>query len=772
MDTPEPPKRALILAGGGMKVAFQAGVLQVLLDEAGMTFDHVDGASGGTFNLAMLCQGLSGHRIADNWRQMRPLRIVQPNLTSSGTSLARLERLANGVFPTWGLDFNAIQSSKLSATFNVYDFTRNELVVLEPADMTPELLLACVSLPMWFPAVRRAGDILIDSVYLTDANLDEAIARGADELWVIWTVSRRAKWRRGFINQYFQTIETVANGHFKRTFERIERSNAALAAGRHSEFERPISVRVLYGEVPLHYLVNFSSIMFRQAVDRGVQAGRAWCREAGIAFEPLPSAPKGVRRVRFTEEMAGAIGLGEDRPANGEARGVEEGTRLTVHLDIETDDLDGMLHEPAHEAQARGWVECAVLGGRQAIEDGWFNLFIRGADGTREMRYRLFFRTADGQQLTLTGVKYLRDDPGFDAWKDATTLYVQLRRGFIGPDGDGPVIAAGIIKISALAFARQLTTFRGTGPGPLGDLRSVARFETSFVANLLGAYRSREGAPRTSTPPPVSTSGWRLTDARSGVVLRTTGEGAPVFVVPGLEGSGESCLRLAAAVIGGGPEEEERCRPVLVDYSGEQLGEFDALVDTVARLIADHANGTFDLWCQSFGTVLGASALIRAGLTPRRLLLGSAFRTLPAWKLALLPPLLRATPDVVYRASRGSLSRWEFGPVGDNDHHEFFGALEGLSKADLGRRLGWLRGRDFEPQFRSLRFERGSVWLGEADRLEHVKRELEFFRGLETDRGPQVFVIPGCGHVVLPPQAIAETVDRMTRWFWHAEQLA
>ena len=45
-------KRSLILAGGGLKVCYQAGVLQVWLDEAGLTFDHADGASGGTFNLA------------------------------------------------------------------------------------------------------------------------------------------------------------------------------------------------------------------------------------------------------------------------------------------------------------------------------------------------------------------------------------------------------------------------------------------------------------------------------------------------------------------------------------------------------------------------------------------------------------------------------------------------------------------------------------------------------------------------------------------------
>ena len=41
------PKRSLMLAGGGVKVAYQAGVLQVWLDEAGLEFDHADGAQGG-----------------------------------------------------------------------------------------------------------------------------------------------------------------------------------------------------------------------------------------------------------------------------------------------------------------------------------------------------------------------------------------------------------------------------------------------------------------------------------------------------------------------------------------------------------------------------------------------------------------------------------------------------------------------------------------------------------------------------------------------------
>ena len=57
------PRRSLLLAGGGIRVAYQAGVL-VALEEAGLRFHHADGTSGGTFNLAMLLSGVHRRRRA------------------------------------------------------------------------------------------------------------------------------------------------------------------------------------------------------------------------------------------------------------------------------------------------------------------------------------------------------------------------------------------------------------------------------------------------------------------------------------------------------------------------------------------------------------------------------------------------------------------------------------------------------------------------------------------------------------------------------------
>ena len=196
--------RALVMAGGGLKVGFQAGVLQVWLDEAGLTFDHADGASGGCFNLAMYCEGRSGKQIADAWRNIEPLEGIGVDLLDllGGKALMSMDRFRENVLrEAWGLDWEAIRRSPRLGTFNLCNFTRQRLEVVEQSGMDEDRLVSAVSLPMWFPPVKIDGDDYIDAVYLTDGNLEEAIRRGADEIWAIWTVSRAGQWRDGFVKQ-------------------------------------------------------------------------------------------------------------------------------------------------------------------------------------------------------------------------------------------------------------------------------------------------------------------------------------------------------------------------------------------------------------------------------------------------------------------------------------------------------------------------------------------------------------------------------------------
>lgn len=493
-------RRSLILAGGGLKVAFQAGVLQVWLDEAGVKFNHADGASGGVFNLAMYCQGMTGREIADNWRKLDPTKGIAPNWKMLfklfyADSLLTMDRFRKNVFTGWGLDWDRIRSSEKEATFNVYNFTKHELAIIEPAEMSEDMLVAAVSLPMWFPPVTVDGETYIDAVYATDANIEEAVRRGADELWVIWTVSDKNRWRNGFIANYFQIIEAASNSNLKRVLRRIEENNKAIREKGGGEFGRPIKVRLLKAEVPLHYLINFSREHIAETVNLGVLMARKWCTENNIELDPGKQIelerPAQARPVSFTEEMKGYVSFLDCGYEEGYRKGRQEKNRLMFHLTIAVDNVDSFVTEPLHEVPAMGYVECAAMGGRMPVTKGTFNLFVdEQTPASKRMLYRLFFNDAEGNLYTLSGYKEVKDDPGFDAWKDTTTLFVHILKGHVraGDDLGSEIAATGIIRIGILDFARQLTTFRSKGSGLSGAAFTILYFGKFFLRNLWDIY--------------------------------------------------------------------------------------------------------------------------------------------------------------------------------------------------------------------------------------------------------------------------------------------
>ena len=289
-------KRSLMLAGGGLKIAFQAGVLQVWLDEAGIEFEHGDGVSAASFNLAMWVQGFSGTQIADNWRRFRPFAAVDVNWSQLllrsfyAKSFFELNPFRKKFFREWGLDFEKIRASPRDATFNVYNFSTHTLRPVEPDELTEDLLIATASLPVWFPPVQIDGETYIDAVFNTATNLEEAIRRGADELWVIWTTSQRGQWRNGFLGNFFGIFEATTNHAYKQMLARIAASNEAIASGAPGEFGRIIRVREIKSEVSLHYLFNFNQRRFREEVEHGVASARAWCDANNISHKKAQKA--------------------------------------------------------------------------------------------------------------------------------------------------------------------------------------------------------------------------------------------------------------------------------------------------------------------------------------------------------------------------------------------------------------------------------------------------------------------------------------------------
>jgi hypothetical protein len=386
----------------------------------------------------------------------------------------------------WKLDWKKINGAQRLGTFNVYNFSKNQLRVIEHKEMNEDLLVACVTLPMWFAPVTIDGDRYIDGVYLTDANLMEAIRRGADELWIVWTVSRKAQWKGGFIGTYFQIIETTANGHLQRDLDRIEASNKAIAEGKSGEFGRPIKVEMLAAEVPLHYLVNVASPEFTAAVEQGIADARAWCREKGITL--AAPAKQDLMALTFSETMQGPFALGVTDPEEGRRRGLAEGTSLALHGNIRIDAFDRFVNQADHAGSLTGTVDFNVsqFGKGMAASRGVFNLFNPGGKGKEGLKHFIYEGAFEhnGKPYYLAGHKDVRE--GGDLWKDTTTLYTRLHE---GSDARGKVVGAGVLTLGAddlMALLRTVEVHNASSEGE--RLAVLIRFFRLFLGNLWDSY--------------------------------------------------------------------------------------------------------------------------------------------------------------------------------------------------------------------------------------------------------------------------------------------
>lgn len=511
--------RSLLLAGGGLKVGYQAGCLQVF-HELDVTFDHVDAASGGCLNAAMIASGKTGTEIANQWRTMPAGAFTTPDwrnyyrtfwMRSVGTS----DGLRHIFRDIWKLDFRTIRNRKDTIfTFNHYDFAEKRVVVVENKDLDEDVLIASGALLWWLPAIWSEKRWRFDAVWCTDANVGEAVRRGADEIWAIWTVSDTPELRDGFIAEYFHLIETVANAKFKEEWSEIAAVNAAIAnngdpiSGPGQDLRlgagfdpkavaklppppgrKTIKQHLIRQEVPVHYLFNFSGDRMAAAVEMGVRDARACARAIGLLPPVLvypavqPAAPG--EALTYSETMRGFFAPGAADPADGDERGRHDGNALDLYLDVDTAALDAFLHHPEHQAKVNGTVDCPLISGTpMQVTAGSFNLFVNDRDvwgvtvpGRKRMLYTLEFGDAQGTQFQLRGEKYVYEGRGFTLLTDTTTCFVWISSFDKGSSRWLP-FGAGILHVLLADFLKELTTFRVPNSR---DVRSTARVLGRFA---------------------------------------------------------------------------------------------------------------------------------------------------------------------------------------------------------------------------------------------------------------------------------------------------
>lgn len=278
------PKCSLILAGGGMRVAYQAGVL-LALEEAGIEFSHVDGTSGGIFNAAMLASGLEPKEITERWRSLkikdfisgRKFRDYLKPFTMTG--YADADNIRNKVFPHLGIDLpNIRKNHTLDASFNVCNFSDKTVEAVSNKEVLEDHLIAGVSLPLMMPALQIGQDWYTDAVWIKDANLMEAVRQGSEELWLVWAIGNAPTYYPGAFNQYVHMIEMSANGALLEEFQQIDLINQMIHKGVDNlPQKQPIRLFVIKPPepLPLDPDLFFNRVNTRELINMGYEHAKS-----------------------------------------------------------------------------------------------------------------------------------------------------------------------------------------------------------------------------------------------------------------------------------------------------------------------------------------------------------------------------------------------------------------------------------------------------------------------------------------------------------------
>jgi NTE family protein len=183
---------AFVLSGGGSLGAVQVGMLRALA-ERDVTPDLLIGTSAGALNAAYVAghgTGLAAlDGLADTWKGLRrqevfpfdPFRHVLA-LAGSRPSLCSnrgLRRLIEA-----HLTYRNLEDAPIPIHIVTTDVLSGEEVLLSTGDAVTAVL-ASASIPGVLPAVERDGLTLVDGGVADNAALSQAIALGADEIYVL-----------------------------------------------------------------------------------------------------------------------------------------------------------------------------------------------------------------------------------------------------------------------------------------------------------------------------------------------------------------------------------------------------------------------------------------------------------------------------------------------------------------------------------------------------------------------------------------------------------
>jgi hypothetical protein len=294
------------------------------------------------------------------------------------------------VFPALGIDAGEIrrraaEPGAVGGSFNVVEFVEKRCHALDATEIDPELMAAGMSLPIFLTPLRRDGKIWTDAVWVRDANVQEALQRGADEIWLIWCIGNSPYWGDGPLEQYVHMIEMSAMGALLADFE------AATATGREfvlhvvrPEHPLPLDPEFYLNRINADTLIGMGYRDARKYLDTMATDGVAKNSSCTAMTEP----PVGVR---FNDILRGEV----------------DGEALTFTATVVLPSADA-----GAPPRLSGFLDYRPFGARTFLADG--RVETQGEDVSYRARVKL-----DGDWRDVSLTRTFHDDPGPDVWSDS-----------------------------------------------------------------------------------------------------------------------------------------------------------------------------------------------------------------------------------------------------------------------------------------------------------------------------------------------------------------
>jgi len=305
--------RSLILAGGGARLSYQAGVI-IALEEEGLSFSHFDGTSGGIFNTAMLSSEIEPRDMATRWRKVNVMNFTSllPFRSyfskSKFVAFGNADGIINKVYPTLGIDVPKMNANTtIDATFNVCNFSKKTIEVFSNRNVTLQHLVAGMSLPIFMPAVKINGDWYTDAVWIKDANITEALKRNPKEIWLVWAIGNSHEFLDGSFLQYVHMIEISADGGLLLEMEQLEKLNSVKPEEEKTvlhvikpEFPLPLDPDLMFNKINVDELINRGYADAKSYLQQRSERGVPLDYKATLMKEPGAS-------LNFRSQFAGTL---------------------------------------------------------------------------------------------------------------------------------------------------------------------------------------------------------------------------------------------------------------------------------------------------------------------------------------------------------------------------------------------------------------------------------------------------------------------------------